>query len=249
MNRAHMMALRLWRYRTNLRRITAASLATALYLAATPNLLAADGSYVSSIPKTGTFTLAANGNAPALCVSTQDYPGVIRVARLLQQDIRRVSDAEPSLVTDGIPAAREVVLIGTLGRSPLIDKLVQQRTLDVREIAGKWETFVVQTVEKPVAGVDRALVIAGSDKRGTLYGMFDVSAKIGVSPWNWWADVPPERHAELHVLPGRHVDGPPRVKYRGIFINDEAPALAGWAREKFGGLNARFYDHVFELIL
>ncbi len=248
-NRAHIMALQLWRHHTNLRRIAAASLIAALCLAATSHLPAADGSYVSSIPKTGAFTLAANGKAPALCVSTQDYPGVIRVARLLQRDIRRVSDAEPSLVTDGIPAAREIVLIGTLGRSPLIDRLVQERKLDVREIAGKWETFIVQTVEKPVAGVDRALVIAGSDKRGTLYGMFDVSAKIGVSPWNWWADVPPERHAELHVLLGRHVDGPPRVKYRGIFINDEAPALAGWAREKFGGLNARFYDHVFELIL
>jgi len=220
-----------------------------LCLAIAQESIAAEGSYVSSTPKVGAFTLAAHGKAPALCVSSQEYSGVIRVARLLQQDIRRVSNAEPSLMVDLTPSAAEAVLIGTLGRSPLIDKLVQQRKLDVREIAGKWETFVVEIVEKPVAGVDRALVIAGSDKRGTIYGMFDVSAKIGVSPWNWWADVPPERHAGLYVLPGRHVDGPPAVKYRGIFINDEAPALAGWAREKFGGLNARFYEHVFELIL
>ena len=202
-----------------------------LCLAIAQESIAAEGSYVSSTPKVGAFTLAAHGKAPALCVSSQEYSGVIRVARLLQQDIRRVSNAEPSLMVDLTPSAAEAVLIGTLGRSPLIDKLVQQRKLDVREITGKWETFVVEIVEKPVAGVDRALVIAGSDKRGTIYGMFDVSAKIGVSPWNWWADVPPERHAELYVLPGRHVDGPPAVKYRGIFINDEAPALAGWARE------------------
>jgi hypothetical protein len=98
-------------------------------------------------------------------------------------------------------------------------------------------------------GVDRALVIAGSDKRGTIYGLYELSAQIGVSPWYWWADVPIARHASLYVLPGRRTQDEPAVTYRGIFFNDEAPALSGWARETFGGFNHRFYEKAFELIL
>lgn len=206
-------------------------------------------SYVSTSRHAGAFTLSVNGKSAALYVSSQDYPGISRVARMLQQDVRRVSDAEPALSVDGITLTREMVLVGTLGRSPMIDKLVREKKLDVEGIAGKWETFVLQTVERPMEGVDRALVIAGSDKRGTIYGMFDLSAKIGVSPWYWWADVAPLKKPEIYVLPGRYTNGPPKVKYRGIFINDEAPALSGWALQKFGGFNAAFYEHVFELIL
>ena len=98
-------------------------------------------------------------------------------------------------------------------------------------------------------GIDRALIIAGSDKRGTIYGLYDVSAAIGVSPWTWWADVPVRHKPALYVLPGADSDGEPAVKYRGIFLNDEAPALTGWAKEKFGGINHQFYERVFELIL
>jgi beta-xylosidase len=148
-----------------------------------------------------------------------------------------------------MPAGKSVVLVGTLGRNAWIDRLVKEGNLDVAGIAGKWETFLIQVVDRPFPGVDQALVIAGSDRRGTVYGMFDLSSRIGVSPWVWWADVPPKRESHLYVLPGRHSGGEPKVKYRGIFINDEAPALAGWAREKFGGFNSRFYEHVFELLL
>jgi hypothetical protein len=95
----------------------------------------------------------------------------------------------------------------------------------------------------------KALVIAGSDKRGTIFGIYDLSAEIGVSPSYWWADVPVRKHPSLYVLPGRYTLGEPKVKYRGIFINDEAPALSGWAREKFGGFNHRFYEQAFELVL
>ncbi|HEX8904318.1 MAG TPA: glycosyl hydrolase 115 family protein, partial [Longimicrobiaceae bacterium] len=148
-----------------------------------------------------------------------------------------------------MPAAREVVLVGTLGRSPAIDALVRAGKLDTAGLAGRWETFVVQPVERPLPGVDRALVIAGSDRRGTIYGIYDVSAQIGVSPWYWWADVPVRRQSRLFVLPGRHTQGTPAVRYRGIFINDEAPALSGWAGATFGGFDHRFYAKVFELVL
>ena len=91
-------------------------------------------------------------------------------------------------------------------------------------------------------------MIAGADRRGTIFGVYDLSQRIGVSPWHWWADVPPRRHANLYALPGRRVEAP-AVKYRGIFINDEEPALGNWARQTFGGINRKFYERVFELVL
>jgi hypothetical protein len=208
-------------------------------------------SYVSTKKEAGSFTLASSGKATALWVSSQDYPGVIRVLKQLQTDIDSVTGAKPTLSIDAMPKSKEVVLVGTLGRSPVIDSLVQKKKIDVNGIAGKWETFLIQTVEKPLPNVDRALVIVGSDKRGTIYGMYDLSEKIGVSPWYWWADVPLKKKSNLYVLPGRHTLGEPKVRYRGIFINDEAPALSGWAKEKFGTdmFNHELYEHVFELIL
>ncbi len=209
-----------------------------------------DSAYVSSSSGKGYFALAVGGKPAPLYTSPQDWPGVWRAAGDLQADLERVTGAKPALYTsEKVPHQKQVVLIGTLGKSPLIDKLVQRKKLNVAGIAGKWETYVVQVVDKPMRGVDRALVIAGSDKRGTIFGIYDVSAQIGVSPWYYWADVPVKQQQNLYVLPGRHTDGEPKVKYRGIFINDEAPALTGWAVEKFGGVNHQFYEKVFELIL
>lgn len=197
----------------------------------------------------GSFPLSSSGKSAPLCVSSKDYPGVLRIAKLFQIDIRNVTDVEPILSIDKIPAAKEIVLIGTLGKSPLIDKLVQEKKIDVSALKGKWEVFLIQVVEKPLAGVDRALVIVGSDKRGTIFGMFDISAQIGVSPLYWWADVPVKKHSEIFVLPGKYIQEEPKIKYRGIFINDEAPAFSGWTIEKFGGFNHKVYEKVFELIL
>ncbi|TXK49871.1 glycosyl hydrolase [Pontibacter qinzhouensis] len=207
--------------------------------------------YISNQKVAGSFSLATAGKAAPLYVSSQDFPGVMRVAKHLQADVKRVTQTEPVLTVSNSPASKqkEIVLIGTLGKSPLIDKLVKQKKLAVEGVAGKRETFLIQVVEKPMKGVDRALVIAGSDKRGTIYGMYDLSAQIGVSPWYYWADVPVRQKEQLFVLPGRHTEGEPVVEYRGIFINDEAPALSGWSREQFGGFNHKFYDKVFELLL
>ena len=208
-----------------------------------------DQSYVSPRFVKGAFALASSGKAASLCVSAHDYPAVLRVARDLKADIQRVTTVSPSLAIDSLPLSGEVVIIGTIGKNPLIDRLVAAGKLTTRGIEGKWETYLIQVVEKPFPHVDRALVIVGSDKRGTVFGVYDLSKKIGVSPWYWWADVPVRHQPNLFVRPGRYTLGEPAVKYRGIFINDEAPALSGWTKEKFGGVNHAFYERVFELIL
>jgi hypothetical protein len=208
-------------------------------------------SYITSEKQSGIFTLTESGKSAPLLVSSGDYAGVIRVLKNLQADIGKVAGAEPLLSIDTIPGSEEIVLAGTIGKSKLIDKLINEKKLDVSGIAGKWETFLIQVIEKPFENVNRALIIAGSDKRGTIFGIFDCSEKIGVSPWYWWADVPVRKQSALYVLPGRFSMGEPKVKYRGIFINDEAPALSGWSMEKYGTdlFNRELYEHVFDLIL
>jgi hypothetical protein len=206
-------------------------------------------SYVVYEKTEGAFPLAVSGRPAPLYVCSQDYQGVVRVARLLQADLGRVTGAEPELLVDELSSTKEMLVIGTLGCNPIIDQLVHDKKLDVTDLAGKREKFALQCIRNPMPRVEHALVIAGSDKRGTLYGMFDLSTRIGVSPWYWWADVPVRQQPDLFVLPGCHTQGEPSVRYRGIFINDEAPALTKWADEKFGGFNHRFYEKVFELIL
>ena len=206
-------------------------------------------SYVSTGKTKGAFTLFAAGRPAPLMVSATDYPAVTRVAKDLQEDIQRVSGTVPTLAFDDAPNAREYIIIGTLGKNPLIDQLIRSGKIDVGDLEGKWEKTLLQVVEKPFPGVDRVLVIAGSDKRGTVFGVYDLSERIGVSTWCWWADVPVRRQQHLFVRAGRYTQGEPAVKYRGIFINDEAPALSGWVFEKYGGFNSKFYVKVFELIL
>ncbi len=205
--------------------------------------------YVTTAPVVGGIALAAKGSAATFYVGSGEYPGVVRAARAVSADLAAVSGAKSALITDRAPRGNEVVIAGTIGRSALIDSLVRAGRLDVSAARGKWETFVTQIVDAPLPGVTRALVIAGSDKRGTIYGLYDLSAQMGVSPWSWWADVPLPRHPTLFVAPGTHSMGEPAVRYRGIFINDEAPGFSGWTREKFGGVNHKAYEHVFELIL
>ena len=210
-----------------------------------------DDSYITTEKSKGVFTLSESGKSSPLLVSTRDYPGVIRIAKILQTDIKNVTGAEPELLSDMKPSGSEIIIIGTIGKNELIDQLIENKKLDVKDITGKWETFRIQVIENPFPDVDRALVVVGSDKRGTIYGMFDISEKIGVSPWYWWADVPVKKKNAVYVLPGSYSNGEPKVKYRGIFINDEAPALANWSMEKYGTVqfNHKLYEHVFELIL
>jgi hypothetical protein len=206
--------------------------------------------YVTSKPVAGDFALVAHRAAVPLLVSGSDWPGVIRVVGDLSEDLKRVTDIQPTVIqrTTGLHD-RDVVLVGTIGKSALIDDLIRRHKLDVSGVAGKWESAVTTIVEHPMPGIRRALVIAGSDKRGTIFGVYDLSEQIGVSPWYWWADVRVPHRSELYVEAGRHTQEEPAVRYRGIFLNDEAPSLTGWVDEKFGGYNSKFYTHVFELLL
>ena len=210
---------------------------------------AQESSYVSFEPAKSYFPVVAAGQAAPIYLSGEDYPGVIRAAGDLRADIERVSGKAPEIFPGKQPAGSNIIIVGTIGKSKLVDDLIQAKKIDVADVRGKWEAFLIQPVEKPFAGVERALVIAGSDKRGTIFGIYDMSQTIGVSPWYWWADVPVKKHDQIFVAPGKHSQGEPAVKYRGIFINDEQPALGGWVRENYGGFNSKFYVKVFELIL
>lgn len=212
---------------------------------------AAPDGYVTGEGGGRRFPLVARGKAATLVVSSADEPGVRRVVGDLQADIERVTGLRPPVVFDRPPASGPVVLIGTLGHSPLVDALVAARRLDVTGIAGKWETSLSQVV-------DGRLVLTGSDQRGVIYGVYELSRRIGVSPWYWWDDVPAPHSDELHVTGERFSLGTPRVKYRGFFINDENPALGTWAPACFGpghapgfpnGFNHAFYAKMFEVLL
>lgn len=219
-----------------------------IMLALSTNFLLGQKLICSAQKSDGSFAIAAKGKAASLVFSKEDFPGVIRVGGHLQTDIKNITGSEPALLFDNVPS-QAAVIIGTIGKNPVIDKLISTKKLDVKEIAGRWETFVIEVVDNPLPNVKRALIIAGNDKRGTIYGMYHLSEMIGVSPWYWWADVPVKKQPEIYVDKGRYSLGEPKVKYRGIFLNDEAPNLSGWTREKFGGVNSKFYEHVFELIL
>ncbi|MFA9187474.1 glycosyl hydrolase 115 family protein [Flavobacterium sp. FBOR7N2.3] len=177
-----------------------------------------------------------------------DFKGVIRAIRDLQNDINIVTGIKPVLFTNNALEGYEIV-IGTLGNSKLIDNLSQSGKLNTKDLKGKWESFVITTIDDSKKSGQKILVIAGSDKRGTIYGIYELSRQLGVSPWYWWGDVPAKKHTTAYVLPGRYASGEPKVKYRGIFINDEAPCFSGWAKEKFGGANSKVYSHMFELLL
>jgi hypothetical protein len=205
--------------------------------------------FVTFEPAPGDLVLAAAGAAAPLYVDGRELPAVLRAAADLQADIERVTGLRPELLTDGAPAGGTVVLVGTLGHSALLEGLAAAGKIDPSGIAGAWEGWSIQAVAEPMPGVDQALVIAGSDRRGTIFGIYELAEQIGVSPWYWWADVPTERHEALAIVAGTRVADRPAVRYRGIFLNDEVPALAGWAEERFGGFNHRFYRRVFELIL
>jgi len=127
--------------------------------------------------------------------------------------------------------------------------LFSRKKIDRKALLGKKEKYLLQVVSNPVEGVSEALVIAGSDRRGAIYGIYELSRQIGVSPWYWWMDVPVEVHSDIVVRKGSYTDGEPKVELRGIFINDEWPSFGNWAKEKFGGINSKCYAHVFELLL
>ncbi|MBR5697482.1 MAG: glycosyl hydrolase 115 family protein [Prevotella sp.] len=210
----------------------------------------------SEMPQLPPFCIAKDGKTATIVVDDNDWKGVIRAAKDLSDDVRKVTGREAPLLSPqlgGSPkaqqllsqsgeAGRGLIIVGTIGKSRLIDGLVKQKKLEVKEVKGQWESFVIDVV-------DGNLVVAGSDKRGTIYGIYTISEKIGVSPWYWWADVPVKHQDEVCWEDGRMVQPSPKVKYRGIFINDEWPSFGTWCEKHFGGVNSKAYEKIFELLL
>ncbi|KAL2074153.1 hypothetical protein VTL71DRAFT_7931 [Oculimacula yallundae] len=192
-----------------------------------------------------------------IVVAESDFPGIRIAAQNLAQDFSRVTKGSPSPfhtwtseqdVFDGGKSSTAII-IGSVAASPLVQLLGEKGKLSLDSIRGKWESYSTAVVENPFKGCSRALVIAGSDKRGAIFGAYALAEQIGVSPWYWWADVVPQFHPEIYALPVSTLQGEPSVRFRGIFINDEAPALTGWVRENFGKYDVEFYKKVFELLL
>lgn len=189
------------------------------------------------------FPLVQAARAATLIVDDGDARVVQLATADLARDIERVTAVKPAIASAG---AGPRVLIGTLGRAPAIDALVAAGKLNVGTLRGAWESFLIATV-------DDALVIVGSDRRGAAFGVYELSQQIGVSPWHWWADSAPEKKTELLIPDGTRRFGPPSVKYRGIFLNDEDWGLQPWAATNFepenGGIGPKTYAKVFELLL
>ena len=153
----------------------------------------------------------------------KDWKGVLLAVENLKKDLEKVTGRSNFPIT-----------VGTVGKSAAIDKLLKKKLIDAKELQGKREKFIITFAKG-------RLVIVGSDKRGTIYGIYELSQQIGVSPWYDWADVPVNHQDKLYIKQGVFTDGEPAVRYRGIFLNDEAPCLSGWVGENYGGV----YNHEF----
>ncbi|SDG23686.1 glycosyl hydrolase 115 family protein [Epilithonimonas hungarica] len=203
-----------------------------------------------SFTKTENSVVLKEHNSGLMLFSDSDSDkGILRAVADLQSDFQKVTGVQPALISQSSGANGMLIIIGEVGKSKTIDALIKAKKIDGNSIKGKNEKFIIQNISNPFPGVSEAIVIAGSDKRGTIYGIYEMSQQIGVSPWYYWADVPVEKKENLYFKKGIYTDGEPSVEYRGIFLNDEEPSLGGWARATFGGINSKFYEKVFELIL
>ncbi len=198
------------------------------------------------------FTLASPRQTAAILYDASDAAVVKRAAELFAADVEAVTGRYPR-VTSAAGETGPAVIVGTVGGSALIRRLAEAGKIDTAPLEGAWERYLIQTVANPLPGIRKALVIAGSDRRGAAYGLFTLSELIGVSPWYWWADVPVKKHAALHVDAPPTYSQTPSVRYRGIFLNDEDWGLTPWASQTFeperGNIGPRTYAKVCELLL
>lgn len=193
------------------------------------------------------FAWIQKGEACPVLIDKQEDKGVIRAVMNLQADAQKVTGVKPEL--SNVVVGNRMLIVGSLENSVWIKQLIRTGKINAADLQGKNEKYIICTVKQPLEGVDEAVVIAGSDKRGTIYGIYELSTQMGISPWYYWADVPVARQDAVYLKEGTYTDGEPAVKYRGIFLNDEWPSLGNWAVETFGGFNSRFYEKVFELVL
>ena len=200
----------------------------------------------------GAFPIVTETETSPLFVSPTEAAVVKKAAAMFVDDVERVTKKKPSLSFSKKVSGKRMIVFGTLGNSPFIDKLVKQGKLNAKAIANGWEQYLVQVVKNPAKGIDEALVVAGSDKRGTAYGILNISEKMGVSPFYWWTDIPVKQQKEVWIS-GKEVSQRPSVKYRGFFINDEDWGLKPWSSKNYekdlGDIGPKTYAKVCELIL
>lgn len=181
----------------------------------------------------------------------KDYDGLKLVAKSFTEDITIVTGIKPKVVTDVKGLNKNAIIAGSIGNNNIIDTLIVNKKIDVSDIKERRECYKIQVVENPHKGIEKAIIIVGSDKRGTMYGIYYISELIGVSPWAYFGDVVPEKKSELifDEIDLNFTSNEPSVKYRGFFLNDEWPSLGSWVTNSFGDFNEEFYEKVFQLIL
>ena len=194
-------------------------MAVCLNVASATDFISFKRSSISDVELTGT--------SDTVTYDPHDWKGVRMAVENLRQDLKAVTGS-----------ANAPVVVGTVGKSKLARKYKPQS----KELQGKWEQYLIFTDKDK-------LVILGSDKRGTIFGIYELSRQIGVSPWYWMADAPIQKHEQLFAKSGIYTDGEPKVKYRGLFINDEWPSFGTWCNNQFGGINSKAYARIFELML
>lgn len=201
-----------------------------------------------SILSPNRFTLIQAGSPLSILIDEKDNIGVSIAADNLSKDFGMVCGRSADI--KNTVDRPEMIIVGTL-ESKYIKELIKRRKLDKSELKDKVEKYLMTVVDNPVDGVNEALVIAGSDRRGAIYGIYELSEQIGVSPWYDWADVPVMKHKNMSIAKGKYTAGEPAVRYRGIFLNDEAPCLTGWVKHTYGTDygDHNFYARVFELLL
>jgi hypothetical protein len=200
------------------------------------------------------FQLVQRGRVAPVYVEAGDMPALGAAVRAFCKDVARVSGVEPQLLTAlPQPLPANLLIIGIAGHSPWIDELDRKGLLHTHGIRGQWESAVTSVVSHPAPGVRKALVIAGSDRRGAMFALFSLSRRMGVSPWVWWADVPVAHHESIGVSATDVVQAEPSVRYRGIFINDEDWGMRPWAANTLdraaGNIGPHTYERIFELLL
>ncbi|MGK9477827.1 glycosyl hydrolase 115 family protein [Melioribacter sp. OK-6-Me] len=182
-----------------------------------------------------------------------DAEVVYNCAVALANDIKLITDIMPDIHNNLEVNDESAIIVGTIGKSKIIDSIKATGKLSVASIEGKWESFVIQKINNPLYGLNQALVVCGSDPRGTAFGIFELSRLLGISPWVYWADVLPQKQKELEISIDKIVMGPPSVKYRGIFLNDEDWGLQPWAAKNIDtdikDIGPKTYARIFELLL
>ena len=200
----------------------------------------------------GGFPIVGSDANAVFIVDTNDAEVVTTVAHCVIKDIKTITGKQLGLrnsLNDGdLP-----IIAGTIGQSAIIDALIQDGSVDATGIGGEWEAYSLQLVQNPTENISQALVIMGSTPRGTAYGLFEISRRIGVSPYVWWADVEPAPMSCIYVQGDKTDVEKPSVKYRGLFINDEDWAMLPWAKKtidaSYNNIGPNTYEKVMELLL